>query len=473
MLDHQKRPIGYRWRSSKAFILSCIGLSLFSENFLCTFIVPILPIILKDRLHLDPIKAQLHTSLILSLHALASFLSGPIIGPLADKIPSRKGPLVASLAGAIIGTTIVAASTSLPVLLIGRIIQATTGNAVFIIGFAAVASTVRPEDRPKTLQIITVVSMSGMLVGPVISGELITLFGYWPAWITVIAFLMIDMIMRLVMIDNPISESDQTEDEESNSETESSGETSRLLPEPIPDQDQPGYNSKYDDDQVSSESSMVEETKGSFYKVMLSNPHALTAMLCHGVNGLTLMTFDTTLPLYVMRSFQWDTQKISLMFLLLQLPTVAFSPLTTWLNVRYGTKITASVGFSVNAILIWFIGNCGPDGLPFVDSGKISRDLYAASIFFIGVFRALVVGCGVVELTSIVAKLQGDNPGIFGKNGGYSRTFSLTNMSYSFAKFVGPIISGGLVEAAGYYYMNLCLGMLDFTIRVSLKCFTD
>ncbi|KAJ5291783.1 MFS transporter [Penicillium angulare] len=334
-----------------------------------------------------------------------SYTQSPCVGKLLikanyrtpDKTPSRKGPLVASLAGAIIGTTIVAPARSrmlelldtlidlkliytyyliiVPVLLIGRIIQATTGNAVFIIGFAAVASTVQPKDRPKTLQIITVVSMSGMLVG--INNPL-----------RLLAYL--DSRNSLFNGDNATGDarkSDQKQDEETSSGIESSEETTRLLSEPVPDQDQRGYNSKYEDDQVSSESSMGDETKGSFYKVMLRNPHALTAMLCHGVNGLTLMSFDTTLPLYVMRNFQWDTQKISLMFLLLQLPT-------------YGTKITASVGFYINAVLIWFIGNCGPDGLPFVDSGKISRELYAASMFFIGVLRALVVGCGVVELTS-------------------------------------------------------------------------
>lgn len=82
-----------------------------------------------------------------------------------------------------------------------------------------------------------------------------------------------------------------------------------------------------------------------------------------------------------------------------------------------------------------------------MDPGKLSRELYAAALLFIEAFRTLVGGCGVVELTSkfiprrvfplsfsvttgsinftgTVAKLQEDHPGIFGRNGGYSRTFS-------------------------------------------------
>lgn len=67
---------------------------------------------IEDRLHLDPSKTQDITSVALSVHALVCFVSGPIIGHLADKFSSRKGPLLLSLMGEIIGTIIVAAATS-------------------------------------------------------------------------------------------------------------------------------------------------------------------------------------------------------------------------------------------------------------------------------------------------------------------------------------------------------------------------
>jgi MFS family permease len=108
----QTRPLGYRWRSSKFFILTCITLALFSENFLYSFIVPILQCMIEDRLHLHPSKAQGFTSAALSIHALVCFASGPVVGHLADKVSSRKGPLLLSVVGEIIGTILVAAAPS-------------------------------------------------------------------------------------------------------------------------------------------------------------------------------------------------------------------------------------------------------------------------------------------------------------------------------------------------------------------------
>ncbi|KAJ5892582.1 Tetracycline resistance protein TetA/multidrug resistance protein MdtG [Penicillium tannophilum] len=70
MASTEAKPMGYGWRSSNFFILTCITLALFSENFLYSFIVPLLQCMIEDRLHLDPSKTQDITSVALSVHAL-------------------------------------------------------------------------------------------------------------------------------------------------------------------------------------------------------------------------------------------------------------------------------------------------------------------------------------------------------------------------------------------------------------------
>jgi hypothetical protein len=54
--------------------------------------------------------------------------------------------------------------------------------------------------------------------------------------------------------------------------------------------------------------------------------------------------------------------------------------------------------------------------------------------------------------------VEDEFPGIFGPNGGYSRSFSLSNITWKLGMFVGPLVSGTLTENFGYYYMNLFLG---------------
>jgi MFS family permease len=77
-----------------------------------TFIVPILDFMLEDRLNVDPSNAQYITSAVLSVHALVCVIVGPPTGHLADKVSSRKGALLVSLAFELVGTIIVAAATS-------------------------------------------------------------------------------------------------------------------------------------------------------------------------------------------------------------------------------------------------------------------------------------------------------------------------------------------------------------------------
>ena len=44
--------------------------------------------------------------------------------------------------------------------------------------------------------------VSGLLFGPMLSGTLSELFGYWPTWAVAIAVIVVDMLMRVIMVGN-------------------------------------------------------------------------------------------------------------------------------------------------------------------------------------------------------------------------------------------------------------------------------
>jgi hypothetical protein len=56
-----------------------------------------------------------------------------------------------------------------------------------------------------------------------------------------------------------------------------------------------------------------------------------------------------------------------------------------------------------------------------------------------------------------VDDLKSSHPEIFGPNGGYSRCYSLSNVSFTTGLLVGPLLSGRLTEFVGYYRMNSVL----------------
>ncbi|KAF4185604.1 hypothetical protein CNMCM7927_006422 [Aspergillus lentulus] len=412
---------------------------------------------IENRLHLDPSKTQRITSAALSIHALVCFVSGPVIGHLADKVSSRKGPLLLSVVGEIIGTILVAAAPS--VFFFGRVVQAFAGNAAWIVGFATIADTVEAENRSRTISTISVFFISGMLFGPMMSGSLIGVVGYWPTWLAAIAVLILDAIMLFLMVETPKSQRKDVESASgADTGTGSPDETSSLLSGPA--------SAQRDPEQSPQQNGSTKRAAENFYKIILSNPRALTSMVCHATISLTLACFDTTLPLHVSRAFGWGPFQTSLMFLLLQVPTLLLSPLTGWMKDRWGTKIPSGVGFLAHAPLLWLLGAAGRRGLPLVGSEQRGKTSYTITIVSLGIVRTLVTGCGTIEMTNVVTELQETQPGIFGPNGGYSRAFSLTNMSWTFSMFIGPILSGALTETVGYYYMNIWLDSRALPLKI-------
>ncbi|PYH83579.1 hypothetical protein BO82DRAFT_400339 [Aspergillus uvarum CBS 121591] len=102
------KSIGYGWRSSRLFIVAVISLTMFADTFLFSFVIPILPDILEDRLQQSPSHTQLLTSILLTLNALISILIAPFTGHLANGSRSNNQWMVISWVANAIGTAITA-----------------------------------------------------------------------------------------------------------------------------------------------------------------------------------------------------------------------------------------------------------------------------------------------------------------------------------------------------------------------------
>lgn len=303
------------------------------------------------------------------------------------------------------------------ILICGRIILAIGGNAAWIIGLATLADTVGSENSAKTLGAISVVYNSGLLVGPMVSGWLLRLAGYWPAWITAIAVLIIDMLMRLVIIEkrkeqkrdsnaksaSPATNrnSEQLSPEDADVEaTAAEAATNNSLSETTPLLQPPMAST--DIQEPSSKKATAQQSDGitNFYRVVLSHPRALTAMACHMTSSLVVTSLDTTLPLHVIREFGWNTAQMSFMFFLIQLPQLALGTFTGWLKDKHGTKVATGVGYLLTGLLLWLLGTPGHDGLSFIGSGQKGQIVYSSTLLALGFARSLTIGTGIIEMTS-------------------------------------------------------------------------
>lgn len=100
------------WRTSNTVVVFTATLGLFSENFLYSAVVPLLPYMIERRLGLDKSFTQKLTTELLFIMGLVSVPAAPIIGHFADKTRRKKVPLLFALTGCSIGTLLVALTPS-------------------------------------------------------------------------------------------------------------------------------------------------------------------------------------------------------------------------------------------------------------------------------------------------------------------------------------------------------------------------
>ena len=150
--DEPSPPIGLRWRSHTIFILCTVGFGAFTDMFLYGIIVPVLPFILSDRVHIPEWDIQRNISNLLAIYAAASMLVSPIAGILADKLSStRQIPFLLGLLMLLLSTILLAVGRSIPVLAIARLLQGASGGTVWTVGLALLTETVGQNNLGKTI----------------------------------------------------------------------------------------------------------------------------------------------------------------------------------------------------------------------------------------------------------------------------------------------------------------------------------
>ena len=304
---------------------------------------------------------------------------------------------------------------SVPIILLRRGIQAIGGNAAWIVGLATLAETVGQDKTGKTLGLMSSFFASGILFGPITSGMLLPLVGYWITWVVAISVLVVDMIMRVVMIENkPSREVNDRKDSltvESPSDIEATqannpnefNEQTALLHVSSSDNEDQNYSKPQSDIATNDKQNSIPELTTSsenFYKFILTNSRALTALTCHCTMGVILLSLDTTLPLHATRTFGWDTARVSLMFLILQMPSLLLATLLGMLKDRVGTRIPTGFGFLAMAFSLWLLGAAANESPVFESIENKAQTITMVALAGIGTARSFISGSAILEITS-------------------------------------------------------------------------
>lgn len=70
-------------------------------------------------------------------------------------------------------------------------------------GYATIADNVKQDNLGKTYGVISLVVAVGTSGGPMAAGILFEIGGYWLAWSSAFAIIVVDIVLRVLMIERP------------------------------------------------------------------------------------------------------------------------------------------------------------------------------------------------------------------------------------------------------------------------------
>jgi MFS family permease len=85
---------------------------------------------------------------------------------------------------------------------IGRFIQAIASSFMWVVGYATIADSVDSKRLGMIYGVISVAAAVGLSAGPMVSVVLFKIGGYWTAWASAFAILLVDIVLRLLMLEN-------------------------------------------------------------------------------------------------------------------------------------------------------------------------------------------------------------------------------------------------------------------------------
>ncbi|KAL2859617.1 major facilitator superfamily domain-containing protein [Aspergillus pseudodeflectus] len=446
-------PWGRRWRSSDTFIITTLSLAVFTDELLFAFMVPLLPTVLEQRIGLDASLTQRYTSIFLAEGAFITVVSSPFIGTIADAVSSKKSLLLGLLVLALMSVASLSLARTLPWLLIGRAFQCTVSNGLWIVGMATMTENIGSEHMGKITGLTSALTAAGTIAGPVLAGILFSIGGYWFAWAGAVGFLVIDMILRLLMVEKQTSP--HVDDQEAR-------EDDPLLPETTSDN---GSDSC---------SAISEEIQGwRFYSCLLRQPRFSTGLVCYYVFALLIACFESTLAVHVRSVFNWGALPVGLLLASIQGPRMILGPAVGWLKDRYGSRTPTSIGLLSIVPFLFLLGAPGDQRFPWANGEGRGKIIYSCAMVTLGCLTCLLNGVGMMEATETIDLLEERQPGIFGPNGGYSRAIALTSMVWAAGLLSGPLLAGVVVERLGYFELQCALAIICGIASVIALLFLD
>lgn len=274
--------------------------------------------------------------------------------------------------------------------------QGVAGSATWIVGFSLLTNSVSQEHIGKSFGIAMSFVTAGIVAGPMVSGTLLELIGYWPMWSVPLVVIGLDIVARLLMIeprelyssDSPDAPVKSPAPSSSSTEVEDPEETTALLSET-------SQVHKVD----SEEAEPKRPSVSNHYWTLLSNPRVLTSLANVLISSALSSGFNNTLPVHLRDVFGWGSLPTGLTFMCIQSPSILLAGPTGWLRDRVGLRIPTTIGWVAMSPLLFCLGIPGDPRFPWASGDGVGKPMFICCLLSFGTVSMLVRGSGPVQLT--------------------------------------------------------------------------
>jgi MFS family permease len=167
-------------------------------SLLQSLIIPAIPQ-LERTLHTSESAA----SWLLTAYLLSAAIATPILGRVGDMV-GKEHVIVAVLVALSVGSLISGLATTLPVMLVGRVIQG-AGGAVFPLAFGIIRDEFPAERVAGAIGVMSAILGAGAGAGIVLAGPILVHLGYhWLFWIPLIMSLTATVFTFLFVPESPV-----------------------------------------------------------------------------------------------------------------------------------------------------------------------------------------------------------------------------------------------------------------------------
>jgi MFS family permease len=169
-----------RTHSNYALTFAVLATAALAFSLLQSLIIPAIPQ-LESTLHTSETAA----SWLLTAYLLSAAIATPILGRVGDMV-GKERIIVAVLVALSVGSLISALATTVPVMLVGRVIQG-AGGAVFPLAFGIIRDEFPAERVAGAIGVMSAILGAGAGVGIVLAGPILVHLNYhWLFWIPLI-----------------------------------------------------------------------------------------------------------------------------------------------------------------------------------------------------------------------------------------------------------------------------------------------